>query len=168
MTPENRPNVLTIAGFDPSSGAGLTADIKTFESLGVYGLGVCTANTVQNDIEFHACHWISVDIIVDQIHIILERFKIGVIKIGIIENWKILNKILDILLVNNSKLKIILDPVISSSTKFTFHEVSDIELDKVLEKIFLLTPNFNEIQKIYPNKGISETVQYIRKKRIFY
>jgi len=54
---KNRPYILTIAGFDPSGGAGLTADIKTFESLKCYGLAVCTANTVQNDTAFSACYW---------------------------------------------------------------------------------------------------------------
>ena len=43
-----KPIVLTIAGFDPSSGAGLTADIRTFENVGVYGMSICTALTIQD------------------------------------------------------------------------------------------------------------------------
>jgi len=42
MKSKKRQEILTIAGFDPSSGAGLTADIKTFEAHGLYGLSVCT------------------------------------------------------------------------------------------------------------------------------
>ena len=47
-----RPYALSIAGFDPSGGAGLLADCKTLEANEVYGLGVCTALTVQNDVQF--------------------------------------------------------------------------------------------------------------------
>ena len=45
--------ILSIAGLDPSSGAGITSDIKTFEAHGLYGLSVCTAITIQNDINFY-------------------------------------------------------------------------------------------------------------------
>jgi hydroxymethylpyrimidine/phosphomethylpyrimidine kinase len=48
----NRPYCLTIAGFDPTGGAGVLADIKTFESFGVYGMGIITSNTFQTDNEF--------------------------------------------------------------------------------------------------------------------
>lgn len=47
-----RPLVMSIAGFDPSGGAGLLADIKTFEQLKVKGLAVCTAMTLQTESEF--------------------------------------------------------------------------------------------------------------------
>ncbi|MEP0479930.1 MAG: bifunctional hydroxymethylpyrimidine kinase/phosphomethylpyrimidine kinase, partial [Nonlabens sp.] len=50
--------ILTIAGIDPSSGAGITSDIKTFEAHNLYGLSVCTAVTVQNDVSFKKCIWI--------------------------------------------------------------------------------------------------------------
>jgi len=49
MTTDTRPYALSIAGFDPSGGAGLLADVKTFEYLGVYGFGVVSALTFQND-----------------------------------------------------------------------------------------------------------------------
>ena len=47
-----KPHVLSIAGFDPSGGAGILADIKTIEANGGYGFGVITAVTCQNDIAF--------------------------------------------------------------------------------------------------------------------
>lgn len=51
----NRKFTLSIAGFAPSGGAGLLADIRTFESLECYGLAVNTANTIQNDKKIEAC-----------------------------------------------------------------------------------------------------------------
>ena len=64
---KQKPTILTIAGLDPSSGAGITSDIKTFEAHHVYGLSVCTAVTVQNDISFEDCIWIDKEVIIAQI-----------------------------------------------------------------------------------------------------
>ena len=122
---KKRPYVLTIAGFDPSGGAGLIADIKTFEALKVYGLSVCTANTIQNDIDFKSCYWVDIEIIKHQIAILFDRFRIDYVKIGIIKNWEILNTIIDLLLRKNAEIKIVLDPVLRSSSNFDFH-ASDI------------------------------------------
>jgi len=185
-----RPNILTIAGFDPSNGAGLTADVKTFETLKCYGLSVCTANTVQDDLEFKACHWVSVDVILDQIEVLFKRFQINYVKIGIVENWETLSIVIDKVLELNRTVKIVLDPVLKSSSNFDFHakvsssdfchteqacaqlsrsievNVNCIEnrLDEILSKIYLLTPNYNEIEQLYPEKSIEDTIQYISSK----
>ena len=86
---KKHPKTLTIAGLDPSSGAGLTADIKTFEALKCYGLAVCTANTIQNDVEFDSCYWVDVSVIKNQIALLFKQFSINFVKIGIIENWHV-------------------------------------------------------------------------------
>jgi hydroxymethylpyrimidine/phosphomethylpyrimidine kinase len=164
-----RPNILTIAGLDPSNGAGLTADVKTFETLKCYGLSVCTANTIQDDVDFKACHWITVEVVLSQIEVLFKRFQINYVKIGIVENWETLSVLVDKLLYLNPKVKIVLDPVLKSSSNFDFHSAvtssdSDNELDKILEKIYLLTPNYNEIKQLYPKKNIEETIAYISSK----
>lgn len=53
----NRPIILNVAGLDSSAGAGLLADIKTFEQHGVYGLGITTAQTVQTENMFFSIRW---------------------------------------------------------------------------------------------------------------
>ncbi len=168
---KKRPYVLTIAGFDPSGGAGIIADIKTFEALQVYGLAVCTANTIQNDIAFKACHWIAVEVIINQIEILFDRFDIAVVKIGIIQNWVVLNEVIDVLLKKKSELKIVLDPVLKSSSDFNFQNTllqskstNDHQFDQILNKIYVLTPNYYEIEKLYADKSIEETIQYISTK----
>ncbi|CAM1342097.1 hydroxymethylpyrimidine/phosphomethylpyrimidine kinase [Tenacibaculum amylolyticum] len=166
---KQRPYILTIAGFDPSSGAGLTADIKTFEALRCYGLSVCTANTVQNDISFSKCYWTPVEIIKEQIDILFDRFKIDVVKIGIVENWSVLNMILNVIKTKNASCKIVLDPVLKSSTAFDFHEESskktfEESFDEILKKIYLITPNYQEIQNLYQDKSIEETIIHIQSK----
>ena len=162
---KNRPYILTIAGFDPSNGAGLTADVKTFESLKCYGLSVCTANTIQNDTDFTDCHWTPIEVIKGQIDILFKRFDISVVKIGIVENWTILNTIIDIVLEKNASAKIVLDPVLKSSTDFDFNnDTSTEKLDTILDKIYLITPNYNEIQQLYKDKSIEGTIAHISSK----
>jgi len=56
-----RKNVLSIAGFDPSAGAGLLADIKTFEQHKLNGLSVCTAITLQTENKFFSIKWESIN-----------------------------------------------------------------------------------------------------------
>lgn len=162
---KQRPYILTIAGFDPSNGAGLTADVKTFEQLKCYGLAVCTANTIQSDTEFLKCDWVEIDTILEQIEVLMSRFSISVVKIGIVENWIKLSKIVDLILRLNQKTKIILDPVLKSSSGFSFHEgFNEKDFDKILSKIYMITPNYQEILNLYQRKSIAETIAHIQTK----
>ena len=88
-----RPYVLSIADFDPSGGAGVLADVKTFESNKVIGLGVISANTFQNDKEFAGVDWIPVEKIIEQISILQKSFEFEYVKIGLMENLETLFKI---------------------------------------------------------------------------
>ena len=161
--------ILSIAGFDPSSGAGLTSDIKTFQSFGLYGLSVCTTVTVQNDINFKESNWIDSKVIISQIETLFDRFEINFVKIGIVENWQTLSVIVNKLKQLNPAIKIVLDPVLKTSSGYDFHNDSNEKiLDSVLEKIYLITPNFEEIQSLYPEKSIDETIQLISKKTNLY
>lgn len=161
---KNRPHIVTISGLDSSNGAGLTSDVKTLETLKCHGLAVCTANTVQNDIEFHTCHWMPIEIILEQISILFKRFKIDYAKIGIVENWQVLSEIISTLLKLNPKIKITLDPILRSSSNFTFHTSDETVLNQILKKIYLLTPNYNEIKQLYSNKNIEQAIKHITSK----
>ncbi|SKB30291.1 hydroxymethylpyrimidine/phosphomethylpyrimidine kinase [Salegentibacter holothuriorum] len=170
MFTNSRPFVLSIAGFDPSGGAGLLADVKTFEGLGCYGLAVNTANTIQNDIKFEACHWTSEAIILQQLELLLESFPIKVVKIGIVENLQILNKVIDKLIKRNKNIRIIWDPVLKSSSGFSFHDpkVFQKDIDSILEKIFVVTPNFDEGKLLYVGLTKEETIRKISSKTNLY
>ncbi|WP_308991725.1 hydroxymethylpyrimidine/phosphomethylpyrimidine kinase [Mariniflexile litorale] len=158
----NNKYILTIAGHDPSGGAGITSDIKTFEAHGLYGVSVCTAVTVQNDIHFKHCEWISAKIILSQIETLFERFEISIVKIGIIQSWKVLSLVLDKLHVLNSEVKIILDPIIKATAGFDFHTAENqYILDKIWTQCFIITPNYDEIQLLYPEKNTEETIEHI-------
>ncbi|WP_227740387.1 hydroxymethylpyrimidine/phosphomethylpyrimidine kinase [Salegentibacter sp. BLCTC] len=166
----SKPFVLSIAGFDPSGGAGLLADVKTFESLGCYGLGVNTANTIQNDVKFEACYWTSEAIILQQLELLLERFPVEVVKIGIIQNLQTLDLVINKLLLKNKDIKIIWDPVLKSSSGFSFQNSREFQedIDSILEKIFVVTPNFYELKMFYPELDIEETIGRITGKSNLY
>ena len=146
----SRPYALSIAGFDPSGGAGILADIKTFENIGVYGFGVCSALTYQNDEEFIHVDWIDLDKIKEQILVLFKRFKIDFIKIGLIENFSVLLQLVKWIRSKNPEVKIIWDPILKASAGFEFHSVKNYDiLIEILKNINLLTPNIPEMKLLY-------------------
>lgn len=154
--------ILTIAGHDPSGGAGFTSDIKTFEAHWLYGLSVCSAITVQNDIKFNSCSWVATGIIVAQIDILFEQFEINVVKIGIIESWQTLLFILEKLHTLNPEIKVVLDPILMASAGFDFHfNEEQSVLDKIWQLCYIITPNYDEIQNLYPELTIEETLNHL-------
>ncbi|CAN5175400.1 hydroxymethylpyrimidine/phosphomethylpyrimidine kinase [soil metagenome] len=142
----DRPIGMSIAGWDPSAGAGLAADIKTFEQHRVYGLGICTAQTVQTESEFLSVRWEKTEDVIYALEKMLLHYDVQAVKIGITENVKSLDIIVNTIFKVNNTIPIIVDPVISSSTGFTFWQtIEDKQLNELLSKIFLLTPNYDEI-----------------------
>lgn len=161
---KKRPYILTIAGFDPSGGAGILADIKTFESLKCYGIAVCTANTIQTDTSFLTCNWIDKATLIAQLELMLSSYKLSTIKIGIIQSWELLNEVLNLIQVKQPLAKVIFDPVITSSSAFDFHDTAIFNeslFDEVLRKVHLITPNIAEINQLYPKLSQQETVKHM-------
>lgn len=147
----HRPYALSIAGFDPSGGAGLLADCKTLEANGVYGLGVCTALTIQNDVAFERVSWVAQTDIRDQIRLLLARFPINFIKIGLFENLPQLLELTHWLKSQNPHLQLVWDPVLKATAGYEFHQRPDPELLRALcTKMALLTPNRPEVLRLWP------------------
>jgi hydroxymethylpyrimidine/phosphomethylpyrimidine kinase len=152
------PYALSIAGFDPSAGAGVLADVKTFEANGVYGFGVVTALTWQNDIEFENVEWVTVEKIIEQIAVLLRRFEIRFIKIGLIENIEVLDVLVQFLKTNISEAIIIYDPIIKASAGFTFHMEPTLFHD-VLQQVYCITPNIPEAEWLYGKTELNEKLE---------
>ncbi|TLX76873.1 hydroxymethylpyrimidine/phosphomethylpyrimidine kinase [Labilibacter sediminis] len=148
-----QPYVLSIAGHDPCAGAGLTADLKTFEHHKVYGLSVVTAITVQNDYDFKDVQWVDINLIEDQVKILFEAYKIDFVKIGLIENFSVLKRLLELLKEINPEVKIIWDPILKSSSGYGFHEVDNFN-EELLNHLYLITPNAEEYELL--QKHISD------------
>lgn len=118
--PAKRPYCLTIAGFDPSGGAGVIADCKTFEQLKTQGLAVITANTVQTEDNYLATHWVEKDLIIEQLKVLLDRYQIGHFKIGLIENAEVLRAVVDTIEQAVEAPFIIWDPILKASAGGAF------------------------------------------------
>ena len=107
-------NILSIGGSDPSSGAGIQSDIKTFSSFNIHALTVITAITGQNTIHFGMVEPVSKEILENQIQTVISDFKIDGIKIGMVYNSQIIKVIYQQL--KKLKIPIIVDPIIKSTT----------------------------------------------------
>lgn len=143
---EDRKHVLSIAGFDPSGGAGVLADIKTFEQLKVYGFAVNTGITIQTENFFHSVSWRPIEEILNSAGILLNEYDISVIKTGIFESLEHLDEVISFVKSWNSNIKIVVDPIIKSSTGFDFMNDNSIDSwKKIFKNIDLLTPNIPEI-----------------------
>jgi len=146
-----RPYALTIAGFDPSAGAGVLADVKAMEASGVYGLAACTALTVQNDVQFERVNWVGLADIQDQIQLLLARFSVGFIKIGLVKSLPILLKLISWLKAQNPAVQIIWDPVLKATAGYEFHAQPDADLlQAICRELALITPNQPEALRLMP------------------
>ena len=153
----SRPYVLTLAGFDPSGGAGLLADCKTFEQLGVYGLSACTALTVQNDVAFERVVWTTEADVRDQLRVLLTRFPVQWAKIGLVESLAELPGLLRELRRQRPGLGVVWDSVLRASAGFEFHQGPPPELvAEVCTGLALLTPNRPELHCLWPAAATAE------------
>jgi len=140
--------VLSIAGSDPSAGAGIQADLKTFFTLGVYGLTVVTAITSQNTSKFSKVKEISSDMIKSQIESVLSDFNIDAIKIGMVYSSSAIKAIYSHL--KEIRVPIILDPVFESTTGGVLLQKEAFPLFKKLlvPLSFVITPNVLEAERL--------------------
>ncbi|HAJ99695.1 MAG TPA: hydroxymethylpyrimidine/phosphomethylpyrimidine kinase [Bacteroidales bacterium] len=146
---QNRPVVITIAGFDPSGGAGILADIKTFEALGVYGLAAATSNTFQIDSEFFGVDWIEQKKLHYQIGTLFAKYCPTHVKIGLIKDFKSMERVVRLLKKLNPAVQIVWDPIIKSSSGFCFHKEQQIIQTKILGQLSLITPNWTEAMTLW-------------------
>jgi len=140
--------ILSIAGFDPSGGAGILNDIKTFHSLGEYGTAVITALTAQNVKRVEGILPVDVDFIEKQMDTVLEEERITHAKIGMLYSPEIIKSVTD--KVAEYSLKVVLDPVlIAGSGGLLYREdVVDSLKKKLLPQAQLATPNIYEAQAL--------------------
>jgi hydroxymethylpyrimidine/phosphomethylpyrimidine kinase len=153
---------LTIAGFDPSAGAGILADIKSFEHCRVYGQAVCTALTIQNEEHFEKPNWLSWEHIKSQLQILSRVRDFCYIKIGLVENPQTLEKILKWLRKKYPKAFILWDPILKASAGFTFHKQNAITWQKLFSYVNLITPNIPEAEFLNISKGSSKTAVLVK------
>jgi len=136
---------LAIAGSDPSGGAGIQADLKTFTILGVYSGAVITCNTVQNTTGVESYHPVSPDLVKKQIVSVLKDINVSHIKIGMVGSVEIGAAICAAL--ENFMGEVIWDPVLRASSGQLLTDAAgaaDI-LETLAARVTVLTPNLPEL-----------------------
>jgi hydroxymethylpyrimidine/phosphomethylpyrimidine kinase len=149
-----RPFIMSIAGYDPSGGAGVLADIKAFEQHKAYGFAVITSNTFQNDKEVKAINWLPVYDILKQIDVITDKFQVDIFKIGIVNSSDTFIKIKTHILNKNPDARIIWDPILESSSGFTIFEMTH-SIKEILNSVYLVTPNVPEYMKLIKDEELA-------------
>lgn len=142
-----RPIVLSIAGLDPTAGAGLLADIKCFEQHEVYGFGICSAVTAQTDDEFFAVDWMDASQIIKQLMPLKDKFIVVACKIGLIKDPYVLEEVLKFMRSSWPDIKIVVDPILKASAGYQFREGKSYaeQFFKLLDLMDLITPNYLEM-----------------------
>ena len=149
---KSRVHILSIGGFDPSGGAGVLADAKTFEYHKLQGMAVLTANTIQNDATFLSANCIALEAILEQLDV-LKNFPIKAIKIGMVENLDILLSILKKVKEFWPKAPIVWDPVLKATVSNTnLWETKADVLAQIAELVTVLTPNHTEWKSLNPEQ----------------
>lgn len=149
----NRPFVLSIAGFDPSAGAGVLADVKTFEQHQVYSFAINTGNTIQTEETFYAIEWTDIHFVLESLDKLFQNYTIKAVKIGIVPSLDYLKQIVFSIKRLSPKTKIVWDTVLKSTTEFNFINIeSQSDLIAILKEVDLITPNYNEIMQLAPTE----------------
>lgn len=154
------PRILTIAGSDPSGGAGVQADLKTMAMLGCYGMSVITSVTVQDTLQVYKTYDLPSAIISEQIRVVLEDIGADVIKTGMLSSLSITRAIIDALVPYSTITKVI-DPVMLSSSGTRLLDQSALKLlRKSLFENAIITPNVPEAE-VLSNMKITNIDQMV-------
>ena len=139
------PNVFSIAGSDPSGGAGIQADIKAISANGAYAMAVLTALTAQNTQGVSGLHLIPPQFVAQQIRSIFDDIRVDAVKIGMIANAEIAATVADVL-AKYRDLIIVLDPVMIAKGGAPLLQENAIATlrNRLLPLATLLTPNLPE------------------------
>jgi hydroxymethylpyrimidine/phosphomethylpyrimidine kinase len=133
---------LTIAGSDPSGGAGIQADLKTFASLNVYGMAVIAALTAQNTIGVAGVEEVRPEFVGLQLESVLADIPPAAVKTGMLGSADVVDTVARILRTHEIKL-LVVDTVLASSTGTPLLEAPAVEILKreLLPLAFIVTPN---------------------------
>ncbi len=168
--------ILTIAGSDNTSGAGIQADIKTSYFHGVYCLSAVTTVTSQNSKNFNSVYNIPSDILKSQLKTSFEEYKIDGVKVGLVNNISTAKVIFNFLNNLKKKIPIVIDPIFKSTNNKKFcNSVEFQKINKMFSKLKpIFTPNLYEskaligknskkmnIEKIYQLLKLQYNCQFI-------
>ena len=141
--------VLSIAGFDPSSGAGVTADIKTIAAHGCYGVACITAMTVQSSAGVRRVEPADPSLVTQTLEELAADLEIAAVRIGMLGSAKVVKAVADFLSSRSGKARlpnIVLDPILKSSSGADLLDAPGVRLviDRLIPLADVVTPNIDE------------------------
>jgi len=141
--------VLTIAGFDPSSGAGVTADIKTIAAHGCYGVACITAMTVQSTGGVHRVEAVDLGLVTGTLEELAGDISISAVHIGMLGTAKVAKAVAEFLGRRSGKTKlphVVLDPILKSSSGADLLDApgTKVLIEKLTPLADIITPNVDE------------------------
>ena len=140
--------VLSIAGSDSSGGAGIQADLKTFEAFGVFGTSAITVLTAQNTTGVRSVQALSPQFIKEQIEAVFEDFEVAAVKIGMLFSKEIIELIEEI--IKPLDIPVVIDPVFISKVGSPLLEPDAVEsMKKLFAYASVITPNMYEAKELF-------------------
>ena len=153
------PVVLSIAGFDPSSGAGITADIKTIAAHSCYGVACISALTVQSTSGVRRVEPVAAALVAETLDELAADMEIRAVKIGMLGTAKIVKAVVEFL-ERKRVAHVVLDPVLKSSSGAELLDAAGEKLmrDRLLELATVTTPNLDEAARLVerPARNVEE------------
>jgi hydroxymethylpyrimidine/phosphomethylpyrimidine kinase len=153
---------LTIAGLDPSGGAGIIADIKTFSAFGCFATAAVASLTFQNTVGVFGAANQTAEIVREQVEPILRDFTVSALKTGMLPTREVIEEVARLVRENNLG-NFVVDPVVRSTSGFDL--IDDAALQVLIEKLFplstVITPNIPEAERIARMK--IENIEDIRR-----
>lgn len=148
-SPKRRPSVLTVAGSDSSGGAGIQADLKTMEALGVFGQCAITALTAQNTCGVIGVEAASPEFVALQIKAVFEDIRPQAVKVGMLGSSDIACAVADELVVQKAE-NVVLDPVMVATSGASLSGDATVRAmcERLVPLAAVLTPNLPEAEAL--------------------
>jgi hydroxymethylpyrimidine/phosphomethylpyrimidine kinase len=146
MSPVTLPTALTIAGSDSGGGAGIQADLKTFQELDVFGTSVLVALTAQNTLGVHAIHEVPAHFVTAQLDAVATDFRIEAAKTGMLANAAIIDAVAEGVQ-RHGITRLIVDPVCASTHGDPLLRPDAVHAlrERLLPLAEVATPNLGEV-----------------------
>jgi hydroxymethylpyrimidine/phosphomethylpyrimidine kinase len=160
--PSRIPNVLSIAGIDPSGGAGLLADIKAFSALGAYGCGVVAALTAQNTRAVTGIQEVPPAFLRQQLDTLFDDVRVEAVKIGMLASAPLIDTVADVLARIRPRF-VVLDPVMVAKSGDRLLRADAVAALKarLLPLATLVTPNLPEAADLLGHE-VADTPEAMR------
>jgi hydroxymethylpyrimidine/phosphomethylpyrimidine kinase len=143
------PRALTVAGSDSGGGAGIQADLKTFQSFGCYGMSVITALTAQNSVGVRGIYKVTGDFVRLQMEAVFEDIGVDALKCGMLAEREVIEAVADVL-ERYPKVPLVLDTVFvaKSGAQLLEDQAVEIMVERLFPRAQLVTPNIPETQRL--------------------